>query len=534
MAGWKERYLQFWQKMNKRQKYALAGIGALLIVAVIGLSFFYGSKPEMQPLFTNMETKDAGEVAAKLKESKIDYTVQESKTGTTILVPAPEVDKTRLDLAAQGLPRGTKGFEIFDDSKLGVTDFQNKVNYLQALQGELTRTIEKIDAVESARVHIVLPEDSLYKKNEKPATASIMLKLKPDKELNKKEIKGIVNLTAHSVQGLQAENVTIIDSEGKILNDPDDQGDDNKNTLGNVTLTQIKMTQKVRQQMQAEVQTLLDNALGSGNAFVRLNVELDFDQKQTNKQTFTPVVDDAGILRSSQELQESYNGTSNTPGGPAGTTSNTPGYVAANNTNAQYSKQQATKNYEINEENQKTIASPGSVKRLNIAVLVSDTMTAQQQDSVARAVASAVGIDPDRGDTVSVEPVPFSTEAADRKAQEEQNAKDAANRVLYMEIAAVLLPLLLLGLAFYLYKRKKRLEEAAAEEELQRQADLEQQRLAAQQAAGISEGAEADATGEEMSEEEQNHLTERQTVEKMINTNPEQVVDLLKSWLSEE
>lgn len=529
MADWKERYLQFWQKMDKRQKYALAGIGALLIFAIIGVSYMYGSKPEMQPLFTNMETKDAGEVAAKLKESKVDYTVQEDKAGTTILVPAKDVHKLRLDLAVQGLPRGTKGFEIFDDSKLGVTDFQNKVNYLQALQGELTRTIEQIDAVESARVHIVLPEDSLYKKNEKPATASILLKLKPDKELNQKEIKGIVNLTAHSVQGLQAEDVTIIDSEGKILNDPDNQQNDNKNTLGNTTLTQIKMTQKVRQQMQAEVQTLLDNALGEGNAFVRLNVELDFDQRQTDRQTFSPVVDDAGILRSSQETQEAYNGTSNTPGGPAGITANTPGYVAANNTNAQYSKQQATRNYEINEENQKTIASPGALKRLNIAVLVSDRLTAEQQDSISRAVASAVGIDPDRGDTVSVEPVPFSTELSDRRAREEQNARDAANRVLYLEIAAVVLPLLLLATAYYLYRRKKRLEEEAAQEEMQRQAELEEQRLAMQKTeAGVPD------ESEELSEEEQAHLTEKQTLEKMINDEPDQVAELIKTWLAEE
>lgn len=159
---------------------------------------------------------------------------------------------------------------------------------------------------------------------------------------------------------MQAENVTIIDSEGKILNDPDSQQDDNKNNLGNVTLTQIKMTQKVRQEMQAEVQTLLDNALGEGNAFVELNVELDFDQKQTDRHLF-PVVDGTGaILRSSQETQESYNGTSTTPGGPAGITANTPGYVAANNTNAQYSKQQATRNYEINEEKSKDYSGPGS------------------------------------------------------------------------------------------------------------------------------------------------------------------------------
>ena len=119
----------------------MLGSALAILVAIVGISAWYGNKPDMVPLFTNMETKDAGEVAAKLKEQKIQYEVQENKQGTTILVPSKNVHDARLQLASEGLPRGNKGFEIFDDSKLGVTEFQNKVNYLQALQGELTRTI---------------------------------------------------------------------------------------------------------------------------------------------------------------------------------------------------------------------------------------------------------------------------------------------------------------------------------------------------------------------------------------------------------
>ncbi|MFC2742070.1 MAG: flagellar basal-body MS-ring/collar protein FliF, partial [Selenomonas artemidis] len=223
MGEWKERGLAMWERFDKRQRYIMLGSALAILALIFGLSFWYGSKPDMVPLFTDMETKDAGEVANQLREAKISYEVQDGKNGTTILVPTTNVHEARLNLATQGLPRGNKGFEIFDDSKLGVTEFQNRVNYLQALQGELTRTIEQIDAVEKARVHIVLPEDSLYKKEEKPATASIMLRLKPGTELTKKEIKGIVNLAAHSVKGLTPENITIVDDTGKILNDPDDQ-----------------------------------------------------------------------------------------------------------------------------------------------------------------------------------------------------------------------------------------------------------------------------------------------------------------------
>ena len=452
-TGWKDRYLQLWHKYSKKQRYiAIGGLVAILAAIVIGAAL-YGSKPDMVPLFTNMETKDAGEVAAKLKEQKVNYEVQENKLGTTILVPSDQVHEARLNLSTEGLPRGQKGFEIFDDSKLGVTEFQNKVNYLQALQGELTRTIEQIDAVQKARVHIVLPEDSLYKKNEKPATASIMLMLKPNQTLQKKEIKGIVNLAAHSIQGLQPENITIVDETGKILNDPDEL---DEQSVGAKTMTQLEMTKKVQDNIQKNVQSLLDQSLGEGRAVARVSVELDFDDATTDTQTFTPVVDDSGIIRSQQDMNETYSGTSTTPGGPAGVESNVPGYVAQNgNSNANYEKKESTKNYEINEEKKKVIASPGSIRRLNVAVLVNDDINATQQDSIMRSVSSAAGINADRGDTVSVEPLPFSTEARDRLAAEQQAEKDRQDRIFYAEVGIPLLIIALIVGALLMRRRKK-------------------------------------------------------------------------------
>ncbi|ERL03599.1 flagellar basal-body MS-ring/collar protein FliF [Mitsuokella sp. oral taxon 131] len=528
MGDWKERYLNLWNKYSKRQRYIMLGAALAVLIAIVGVSVWYGSKPDMVPLFTNMETKDAGEVAAQLKESKIAYEVQENKQGTTILVPSKNVHTARLDLATKGLPHGQKGFEIFDDSKLGVTEFQNKVNYLQALQGELTRTIEQIDAVEKARVHIVLPEDSLYKKNEKPATASIMLRLKPNAELTKKEIKGIVNLAAHSIQGLQPENITIVDETGKILNDPDDQ---DEKGVGARTLTQLEMTKKVQDRIQKNVQSLLDQALGEGKAYARISVELDFDDRQTDKQTFTPVVDDSGIVRSQQDTSETYSGTSTNPGGPAGVQSNVPGYVAGNtNANADYEKKESTKNYEINEEKQKVVSSPGSIRRLNVAVLVNDDVSGAQQDSIMRAVSNAAGINTDRGDTISVEPLPLSTELRDRLAAEAKAAKDKEDRILYMQIAGVLLVLALIIGGIMMYRRKKQQEREALEEQ-QRLAALEQEREAEERAAALEAG-EVDEG--ELTEEEQRHLDEKQALQGLIDQKPAEVAMLIKTWLSED
>ena len=526
MGEWKERGLALWNRFDKRQRYIMLGSALAILVLIFGLSFWYGSKPDMVPLFTDMETKDAGEAANQLRESKITYEVQENKSGTTILVPTTNVHEARLNLATQGLPRGNKGFEIFDDSKLGVTEFQNRVNYLQALQGELTRTIEQLEAVEKARVHIVLPEDSLYKKEEKPATASIMLRLKPHAELTKKEIKGIVNLAAHSIKGLTPENITIVDDTGKILNDPDDQ---DENSIGVKTLTQLDMTRKVQDNIEKKVQSLLDQTLGEGRAFARVSVELDFDDRLTDRQTFTPVVDDSGIIRSQQDISESYVGSSTNPGGPAGVQSNVPGYVEQEtNANAEYEKKESTKNYEINEERQHVIASPGSIRRLTVAVLVNDDVTQPQQESILRSVRSAAGINPDRGDTVSVEPLPFSTEARDKKLADEQAERDRLDREFYLQLAAFLLVIALIVGSILMYRRKKRLEQEAIEEQ-RRQEELERQRLAEERAAQIEAG---EVTEEELTEEEQRQLSEMQAIEEMIMHTPEDAAMLVKQWLA--
>ena len=240
MANWRERLRELWNRYDKKHKYAFIGGIIALVLLFVGISFWYGSKPEYVPLYTNLETKDAGDVVNSLKETGVPYELIEDKRGATILVPVTQVHNLRLELASAGLPRGNKGFELFDDSKLGVTEFQNKINYLQALQGELTRTIEHLGSMDKARVHIVLPEDSLYKKNEKPATASILLMLKPETKLTVPEVKGIVNLVSHSVQGLSPENITIVDEQGNILNKSDDDEFEKQSAQNLRTLSQIQ------------------------------------------------------------------------------------------------------------------------------------------------------------------------------------------------------------------------------------------------------------------------------------------------------
>lgn len=539
MAAWRERFQELWNGYTQRQRYIFIGVIAAILISIFGISFWYGSKPDFVPLYTNLEAKDAGDVVNNLKESGVQYQITETKRGSTVYVPATQVHDVRLELATAGLPRGNKGFELFDDSKLGVTEFQNKVNYLQALQGELTRTIEQIEIVQKARVHIVLPEDSLYKKNEKPATASIMLMLKPNEQLTTAEVKGIVNLVSHSIQGLTPENVTIVDEAGNILNEENDEEFMKGQRMNLQTLTQIEMTRKVRDHIQDNIQTLLDNSLGEGNAFVRVSVELDFDARSVDKQTFTPVVDESGIIRSQQDISESYNGESNTPGGPAGVQGNIPGYVAEDrNSNAAYERKESTKNYEVNEENQKVISSPGSIRRLTVAVLVNDTVTALQQESLLRVVSSAAGINEERGDTISVEPLPFNTEKRDKQAAEEAAEQERKDRILYMEIGALILLLALIAGGVFMNRRKKQQErevqeEARRIEEERRRAEEEEQRRIEEEERAMA--IEADKLPEDsLTDEERQQRDEKKAILKLIDEKPADMAMLIKQWLSED
>ena len=557
MAEWKAQLQAVWQKLSKAQQYAIMGGSIAVFVAILGWSYWLGGKAEYQPLYTKLETKDAGEIVNKLKEQKIDNKITDN--GETILVPAKDVYALRLSLAAQGLPKGKKGFEVFEQTKFGTTEFQNKMNYLQAMQGEMARTIEELKEVESARVHIVMPEDSLYKKNEKVATASIMLKLKPNAELDKNQVKGLVNLVAHSVQGLKPENITVVDNFAKVLNVYDEEDQKNQDSKNNkaFALDKFLMTKKIQDQLQYNVQSLLDQSLGQNRAAARVTVELDFDKRLIDKQVFAPVVEEKGILRSSQDITENYQGTGKPPaGGPAGTTSNIPGYPAtvSQQTQSNYEKKDATKNYEINETKEKIVVDPGAIKRITVAVFIDENLTQEQKEGISRVVASASGINITRGDLVSVERIPFNTDLLEQKKAEQSKAEQ--ERYVYYALGALALLIIVVGMVIW-HLRKRSAEERERILQEQNFAErMEKERLATERmiaekkmlaeyekeratmirsAEGGSGGDGMDSfTGEEISEEEKFQKEQQVLVENFAKENPEEFAQLLQAWLSEE
>ena len=229
------------------------GIGAVITVGLVSLLWMSGST-EQEVLYSQLSLDDAAAMASKLREMGAPYTLQGD--GTTIMVPSTMVHDLRLRLATEGLPRsGGAGFELFDQRSFGMTEFMQKLNYRRALQGELARTITQLEAIKSARVHIVLPEKTLFLDQQEKATASVILTLASGRRLTTEQIRGVTHLVASSVEGLQPDQVTVVDSSGKQLGVKEQDP-----ALLSVSEAQLAHQQKLEQTLERRLQSLLARA----------------------------------------------------------------------------------------------------------------------------------------------------------------------------------------------------------------------------------------------------------------------------------
>ncbi len=424
------------------RKLSLAAV-AILSILLFSFIIFQAYRHEFKPLYTELSQEEASSVTAWLKEQAIPFRLQNG--GRSILVPAGTVYETRLDLAGAGLPKqGGVGFEVFDNQGFGVTSFTQKINYQRALQGELARTISVLDAVKSARVHLVMPEKRLLAEQQKPPKASVVLSLADGKTLDSGQIQGIVHLVAGSIEGLDKNFVTVVDASGRVLNqvvaNPDEF----------MLPDRLKLTNSLETSLEDRVQPLLDRALGYGNSVVRVSVDLDFTQEAITKEEFDP----DSIVPRSEQITESKSGQEQA-GGIPGVESNLKGNASAESMPFSVQTSETT-NYEISKTVRKIINSAGNVKSISAAVLLSDRITPKAQggdgkpvpfspeeiDLITKIVSSALGIDKARGDRIEVVSMPFSTSLTEGYAESEPSVKD------YLPYAKYLL-LAILGFLLY-------------------------------------------------------------------------------------
>jgi flagellar M-ring protein FliF len=384
-----------WKNFNAlamAKKVSLVVVTAVTILGIMGVIYYTG-QVDYRVLFSNLSSEDASSIISKLQEKKIPYQI--STSGSTVSVPADKVAETRLELAASGLPQGGGvGFELFDKKMMGATEFEQQLNYRRALQGELSRTINSLDEIQSSRVHIVIPKESLFIEQQKKPTASVTVKLKSGRTLHQPQIEGIAHLVASSIEGLNADDVMVVDSQGNILSK-----NQSGSKLTNLSNSQVDYQRNVEKDLAAQIKSMLENVVGPSKAVVKVAADIDFRVTEKTEETFDP---ESAVVRSSQKQADKQMGT----GAGAGT--------------PQQEKTDELVNYEINKVVSKTVMPVGEIKKLSIAVMVDGTYTKDSKgvetfqprdkkelDTLEDVVRKSAGFNATRGDQVVVTSMPF-------------------------------------------------------------------------------------------------------------------------------
>jgi flagellar M-ring protein FliF len=404
-----ERVKGFWGRSTTSQRILVAGL-AVSVVVVFFLLIWWLNQPNYDVLYSKLYPEDASQAVKILQAEKVDYKLQDG--GSTILVPSDKVYDLRLKIAGEGKMHGQGvGFEIFDEVQVGQTDFVQHINYQRALQGELSRTIAQFPEVERARVHLVLPEKSLFIEEQNPASASVMLKLKEGEEIGSEKVRAIVNLVALAVEGLGKEQITVADTEGNLIHHPKDS-----ESMEGMTTTQLDYKRRLESDLEYRIEQMLSPLYGAGRVIAKINADLDFSKRTIHKELYDP---DSSVVRSEQRSEETQQGTANL-------NANTPepnfrgDGIGGSASQQQGSRETRTTNYEINKEEHNIVAQLGEIDRLSVAVIVDgvyteneageEIFTPRNQEELTRIeqlVTNAVGIDQVRGDTIEVSSMSF-------------------------------------------------------------------------------------------------------------------------------
>lgn len=416
-------------RMDRAQQMRL-GIGLIALIAVVVAAFLMSRQPDWRVLFNGLSDKDGGAIVAQLAQMNVPYKYSEG--GGAIMVPAEKVHDTRLRLASQGLPKGSvAGFEMMETNRFGMTQFQERLTFQRGLEGELTRSIQALSSVQSARVHLALPNQNGFFREQQKPSASVLLTLHRGRTLDRNQVAGIVHLVASSVPELDPKAISVIDDAGALLsNSPDAQG--------TADLQQLQYTQNLEQTFSRRIMELLEPVVGRSNVKAQVAAEVDFSQSESTFEQHKPnQTSEAAAIRSQQVVESSNGGAagsagvpgaaSNQPPGPTSAPINAPpagtGSAQAAGPNSQ-SRRESVTNYEVDKTVRVVKASAGAVKRMSAAVVVNHRsitdasgktvtkpLTDDEMAKINALVREAIGFNKERGDSVNVMNSPFVTEA---------------------------------------------------------------------------------------------------------------------------
>jgi flagellar M-ring protein FliF len=509
-----------------RKILVLAGVAAVLAGFIFLL--VWTNQTDYSIMYSGLTQEDAGQIVDRLNKRKVPYILTED--GSTIEVPKSVIQETRLYLATEGLPQGgSVGMEMFSETHLGETDFVQRLNFQRALQGELERTIKKFDAIENVRVHLNIPKESLFIEEERVPSASVVISLNRGKSLTAAQLQGVVHLVSSSVEGLTADNISVVDTSGGLLYSKSQELEGS-----NLTSAQIQYRENLEQTLSHRVTGLLERIVGPDKAMARITASLDFQQISTNEEIYDP---DRSVIRSEQRLTEKNTGG---PKGASGIPQSTfelgTGQTQTSTTTGQgeeYQRTEETTNYEITKINRQIQSAAGEIKRLTIAVMVDGTYEETTQDGktvstyvprpqseldkLTELVKNTIGYDEARGDSVVVSSVQFYL-------PEEPPGTWWATPLDYLRQYGRTMFNILLIVIFFLFVVRPMVAW------LQKQASAQPRALEGPVVA-LPEGEERQALPD-YKKSEPGQLSREQVLQ-LARQDPERTINLLRSWIDE-
>lgn len=521
------RYQRTFLAFTTGQKLvAVLGTGALLLAGF--LVFQWAAKPSYSPLYTNLSAKDASAVVDKLDAAGTKYQLADG--GATVMVPKDEVYSSRIALSGAGLPSGSgeTGYSILDKQSLSTSQAQEQTNFKRAMEGELANTVEAIDGVDTAVVHLALPQKQVFSDNQEPATASVLVATRPGSTLTAEQVQAVVHLVASSIDGLAPDKVTVADSSGKVLSSTDGTGVDGAASTRNQQINEFQ------DETRSRIQAMLDRVVGPGNSTVAVTANLDFDKSVTETKKYTS--NKNALPLSQSENTEKYSGTgagSSLTGvvGPDGQMDST-GTANGTGNGSAYEKSQKTSDNAVDTTLEHRENAPGAVRNLHVSAVL-DAATARNisANTIQGLIVSAVGIDATRGDTVQVSTLPFDR-TAEKAAQAElaaaKKADASANQMHLIRNSGLVVAILIILLLAWLKARKHAKARAAATSYVVEQ--LKQEQLERSTVAQVEPSAAMLALESTENSETEQMLDD---LAALVERQPEDVASLLRGWLVE-
>lgn len=530
------RIKEFWGSITLTQRMLAAGAAVVVLAGFIGLAVWL-NRPDYKLLYSNLTPEDANRIVKMLQADKVPYQLENN--GATILVPTTKVYDLRIKVAGEGGLVGQGiGFEIFDQTKVGQTDFVQKINYMRALQGELARTISEFPSAESARVHLVMPQRSLFVEEQQKPSASVVLKLRDaGKKPDAKEVQAILNLMLMAVEGLDKAHLSITDTAGKVLYQPEED------SISGITSTQMEYRLRVQRDLERRIEEMLLPVFGLGRVVAKVNVDMDFSQKTIRRELYDPA---NTAVRSQQSSEETQQGRANLEAGTPDVNFRGDGITGSASTQ-NGSRETRTTNYEINKEEQNIISNVGDMRRLTVAVILDGTYekvnekwtfvprSKEELQRVQMLVGNAVGLDAKRGDMLEVSCVPFT----DSEPPKDPNMADVISQ--YAEkLGRPLLNALLAFLFLMLVVRPVVLALIRPKVEAGEMVEGLEGLPAAEEQLALYEALEAahaeEAEGDEEYEEEMLYFKDIEALKAHIFTladqHMDQVVTIVRGWMS--